>query len=176
MNHLAQSVTPNKDGPVWTVKLKPGLTWHDGKPVTADDVVFLRADRRPEGPEDGRRDAAGLKPGGTKKVDNLTVQFQLSPANVVFPEGLAFRGSQLVPQGFDTMLKAGKPIGCGPFKLTASFRATSSPSPPFEHYWAGTPYVDSSRSSSSPTHGARQRPHRRHRGCHLGAAQRARPR
>ena len=30
----------SEDGLTWTIKLKPGVTFHDGTPLTADDVVF----------------------------------------------------------------------------------------------------------------------------------------
>ncbi len=37
---LALSAEPNKDATVWTFKLRDGVTWHDGKPFGADDVVY----------------------------------------------------------------------------------------------------------------------------------------
>ena len=37
---LATSWTVNKEGTLYTFKLKPGVTWHDGKPFTSADVVF----------------------------------------------------------------------------------------------------------------------------------------
>ncbi|HBI2147743.1 TPA: ABC transporter substrate-binding protein, partial [Listeria monocytogenes] len=37
---LAKSLDISDDNLTYTVKLKDGLTWHDGKPLTADDVVF----------------------------------------------------------------------------------------------------------------------------------------
>lgn len=37
---LAASVSPDAAHKVWTVKLRPGLKWSDGKPLTAEDVVF----------------------------------------------------------------------------------------------------------------------------------------
>ncbi|MGH9179639.1 MAG: ABC transporter substrate-binding protein, partial [Acidimicrobiales bacterium] len=37
---LARSVTPNGDGRQLTVRLVEGATWHDGRPVTAEDVAF----------------------------------------------------------------------------------------------------------------------------------------
>lgn len=37
---LAESVKANKDGTVFTVKLKDAAKWSDGKPITADDVIF----------------------------------------------------------------------------------------------------------------------------------------
>ena len=39
-NGLCESVTANEDASEFTLKLKDGLKWHDGQPITADDVVF----------------------------------------------------------------------------------------------------------------------------------------
>jgi peptide/nickel transport system substrate-binding protein len=141
VNRMAEELTPNADGSVWTCRLKDGLTWHDGKPVTADDVVYS-FDRITKGQLTAVSSLSGLKPGGTVKVDNLTVEFHMDPPNVVLPEGLAFRGSQLVPVGFDAMLKANKPIGCGPFKLTSFNPGQQFTFAPFADFWEGSPYVD----------------------------------
>ncbi len=48
---LALSWTPNSDGSVWTFKLRPGVTFHNGQAMTADDVVYswtavLRSEER----------------------------------------------------------------------------------------------------------------------------------
>ncbi len=37
---LAESWTNAPDGKTWTFKLRKGLRWSDGEPITADDVVF----------------------------------------------------------------------------------------------------------------------------------------
>ncbi len=37
---LAERWSVDADGKVWTVVLRDDATWHDGNPVTADDVVF----------------------------------------------------------------------------------------------------------------------------------------
>ena len=37
---LAKSITPSEDGKVWTVKLRDGLKWSDGEPITNEDVIF----------------------------------------------------------------------------------------------------------------------------------------
>ena len=39
-NQLAQSITASEDGQKWTVKLRDGLVWSDGEPITNDDVIF----------------------------------------------------------------------------------------------------------------------------------------
>lgn len=38
-NSLATSVTPNEDATAWTVTIRPDATFHNGEPVTAEDVV-----------------------------------------------------------------------------------------------------------------------------------------
>lgn len=37
---LAQSITHDESGKVWTMKLREGLKWSDGEPLTNDDVIF----------------------------------------------------------------------------------------------------------------------------------------
>jgi peptide/nickel transport system substrate-binding protein len=37
---IAESVTPSEDGTVWTFKIRDGLKWHDGQPMTAEDVAY----------------------------------------------------------------------------------------------------------------------------------------
>ena len=75
-NLLAETVEPNADGSVWQIKLRDGVLWHDGKPVTADDVVYSM-DRivDPKDPKVAAAALTGVAPGGTKKIDNLTVEF-----------------------------------------------------------------------------------------------------
>lgn len=40
---LADTWTVSPDATVFTFKLHPGVTWHDGKPFSADDVVYTVA-------------------------------------------------------------------------------------------------------------------------------------
>jgi len=139
VNHMAESLTPNADATVWTCKLKSGLTWHDGKPVTADDVVYsFQRILDPKNPKTAASGLVGLTPKGVVKVDNLTVELRLDQPNAVIPEGLAFRGSQVVPLNFDPQ----KPIGCGPFKLTGFNPGQQFTFAPFASFWAGAPHVD----------------------------------
>ena len=37
---LAESILPSENGKVWTMKLKEGLKWSDGQPITNEDVLF----------------------------------------------------------------------------------------------------------------------------------------
>jgi peptide/nickel transport system substrate-binding protein len=139
VNHLAEEVTPNADASVYTVRIKPDLTWHDGKSLTADDVVYsFERVIDPDDPGTGAGYLAGLRSGNVVKIDDLTVEFRLDAPNVLLPEGLAVRGNMLVPVDYDP----NNPIGCGPFKLTDFKPGEQFTFAPFADYWGGSPWVD----------------------------------
>ncbi|MEZ5124817.1 MAG: ABC transporter substrate-binding protein [Thermoleophilia bacterium] len=144
---LAESIEPNDEGTQYQVKLKSGLVFHDGTPVNADAVVasFERI-VNPKNPQLAANQLRGLKSGGTKKVDDLTVLFKLEEANVIFPEALATYSAAIVPVGYDP--KGGKgAIGTGPFMLASpddfepGVQCVFAKNP---NYWreGGGPYVD----------------------------------
>ena len=74
---------------VWRFKLRPGVVFHDGSPMTADDVVFSL--ERAFAPPSQR--AFHLK-GVTafRKIDALTVDIALEAPDAVLPEKLQFVG------------------------------------------------------------------------------------
>ena len=84
---LATSWKPNNDGSVWTFALRKGVKFHNGKGMTADDVV-ASIDRLadPKNSSNALSAFAGvLSKGGTKKVDDNTVEFHLDAPNGNFP-------------------------------------------------------------------------------------------
>ena len=138
-NLLAESIEPNADGSVWQVKLRDGMLWHDGKPITADDVVYSM-DRivDPKDPKVAAAALSGVKVGGTKKIDDLTVEFNLTTSNVILDQALAERSAKIVPVGFDPK----NPIGSGPFKMTDMKPGEQFKWAAFADYWDTPPYVD----------------------------------
>ncbi|MEJ0091299.1 MAG: ABC transporter substrate-binding protein [Limisphaerales bacterium] len=74
---LAESWTNLPDGKTWIFKLRKGLRWSDGEPITADDVVFTWNDviYNP-GINNAKRDSfiVGGKKFAVTKIDELTVQ------------------------------------------------------------------------------------------------------
>jgi peptide/nickel transport system substrate-binding protein len=84
---LAESWKPNQDGSVWTFAIRKGVKFHNGKDMTADDVVAT-IDRLadPKNASNALSAFAGvLSKGGTKKVDDHTVEFHLDAPNGNFP-------------------------------------------------------------------------------------------
>ena len=85
---LAESWTPNDTLDVWTFKLRAGVTFNDGSPFEAEDVVTtVERLLDPEGGSGGAKSQWGgvLSPKGTKAVDATTVEFNLDKPYADFP-------------------------------------------------------------------------------------------
>lgn len=75
---LAKSFSISSDGTTYTLKLRHGIKWSDGKPITADDVVFTWNDIIFAGLGDtSTRDSIVIdnKLPTVRKIDNYTVEF-----------------------------------------------------------------------------------------------------
>jgi peptide/nickel transport system substrate-binding protein len=84
---IAESWTPNGDGTVWTFAIRQGVTFQDGTPLTAADVVAtMELHTSPKNKSNALSAFAGvLSPGGAKAIDDATVEFTLDAANGNFP-------------------------------------------------------------------------------------------
>ena len=84
---LALGWKPNADCSVWLFSLRPGVRFHDGQGFGAADVVATM-DRLSD-PRQGSNALSVLRgvlsPGGTKRIDDLTVRFELEAPNGNFP-------------------------------------------------------------------------------------------
>lgn len=75
-----------QNGPLkWTFKLRPGVKFHDGRPFSADDVVFsLKRAQQPSSQIAVYANALGE----ARKIDALTVEFILREVNPIFLQHL----------------------------------------------------------------------------------------
>jgi peptide/nickel transport system substrate-binding protein len=143
---LATKWTASAGGKVWTFKIRTGVKFHDGSPLTADDVVWTiqqLADKK--NASNALSTFSGvLTPEGVRKVDSHTVAFHLEAANGNFPYLVSNDNYNaiIVKKGTDFGKWQKTFLGTGPFKLksyTQSQGATFSANP---DYWGGKPNLD----------------------------------
>jgi peptide/nickel transport system substrate-binding protein len=84
---LAESWAPSEGGSVWRFKIRQGVTFHDGSPMTAEDVAatFNRLADPDAGSNALSVFGGVLSKGNTRAVDATTVEFQLDAPNGNFP-------------------------------------------------------------------------------------------
>lgn len=140
-NEVAESIEPDDESKVWTVKLKDGQKFTDGSPVTAESFVKAwnyganPANKQLnnyffypiEGTDDIGNTVGGAKElSGLKVVDDKTFTITLKASESDFPLRLGYSAYFPVPEtAYDAAGKITKeygerPIGNGPYKLTKS--------------------------------------------------------
>ena len=112
------------DGKTVTWKLKPGVKWHDGKPLTADDLVFnweYAAD-----PATAAVTTGSYKDVKVEKVDELTVKVLYEKPTPFWADAFVGTRGMLIPKHLFAEYKGAKsrdapanlkPVGTGPFKF-----------------------------------------------------------
>ncbi len=139
-NLLAEEVTPNSKATSWTIRLRPGVTWHNGKPLTAEDVIYtFQQITNPKSPAPGAPLLARIDVANMKKVDNLTVQVPCHTPYSTLRDAIAGWYFNVIPVGYNPKV----PIGTGPFKASKFTPGVESVFLRNENYWQeGLPYLD----------------------------------
>lgn len=122
--YLAENMEMSDDATTLTIKLRDGMKWHDGEPITADDVVFtinyILMNSSSCG-TDTLRTLVNMQPVNAEKIDDLTVKVT-APA----PQAsMMYSIGEIHPLpahiwGDDSLTdeeKSEKAVGSGPFKL-----------------------------------------------------------
>ena len=75
VNVLAEELTSNAKATEWTVRVKQGITFHNGKPLTADDVIYtFQQILNPKAPAAAAAGLASIDAKGMTKLDAYTVR------------------------------------------------------------------------------------------------------
>jgi peptide/nickel transport system substrate-binding protein len=138
---LAQEATPNADATEWTVRLRSGVTFHDGHPFTADDVVYsLKRILNPKTQAEAFAQLGMVDARGIRKTDKLTVKIPLHYPFAILPEQLAVIGSVMMVRNGERTFTP--PIGTGAFMFeTGNARGLTLKRNP--NYWrSGLPRLD----------------------------------
>jgi peptide/nickel transport system substrate-binding protein len=139
---LAEEVEPNADASAWTIRLRQGLEFHNGKTITADDVVFSA--RRLTDPELASPYAALVSPldrSRIEKLDERTVRIHAKPGLgfVPLPDTWVNFGG-IVPTDYHPITN---PVGAGPYKFKSYQPGRGSLFVRFENYFKPQlPYAD----------------------------------
>lgn len=162
--YLLESLQPNDDLSSWTLKLRPGITWSNGDPLTADDVIFnfkrwldpsvgssvlgllsSMTVTTPTGKtkEDGTPETkTSMREGAIEKIDTLTLRLHLDRPTLTIPETLYHYPALIMHQSFSGEFEKSQ-IGTGPYELAvyepgrqALLKRRQRP------YWGGEVYLD----------------------------------
>lgn len=147
---LAEGYELLEEGKKYVVKLRPGVKWHDGQNLTADDVLFtFRTIQDPSYRSPLRANWQGVE---VSKEDDLTVVFSLKKAYFDFLENLTVGivpkhvWDGIAPEKFSLTDFNLNPIGSGPFRVEG-FKKDSNGTilsyelRAFPQYFEGAPFL-----------------------------------
>lgn len=156
---LAESYEVSEDGTVFTFALRSGVTFHNGREMTAEDVKYsLDRVTLPETQSPGAGFFASIQGfdeissgeadtlSGVEVVDPQTVRITLSRPDATFLHVMALNFASVVPQ--EAVEEAGpdfgkSPVGTGAFKLADWVIGQRLVLEKNEDYWRdGVPYLD----------------------------------
>jgi peptide/nickel transport system substrate-binding protein len=142
-NSLAETWTESADGRVYEFKLRRGLKFHNGDPVTTEDVKFSFERYKGAGAK-----AFQERVQQVEIVDALSVRFQLREP---WPDFLTFYGTSataagiVVPKKYLTQVGDDgfkrRPIGVGPYKFVSHTPGVEVVLEAYAEYWRHVPHV-----------------------------------
>lgn len=118
---LAEKYNIGDNGKTYEFFLKKDLKWHDGQPLTADDIIFtINRIQNPDFRSPLRTNWIGIE---TEKIDDFTIRFKMKTAYASFlantTTGIIAKHvwEQIQPVNFSSAPENLEPIGTGPYKL-----------------------------------------------------------
>lgn len=151
IQRFTENYSVSEDGKTYTVSLKPGIKWHNGEEVTADDVLFtVQAIQDPAYKSPLRSNWSSVE---VATVDRYTLTFTLKKAYFGFLENLTVGilpkhiWEGITPDNFLLADYNLAPIGSGPYRFYDSDRDSNGNILSYElrafgEYVEGAPYVN----------------------------------
>lgn len=112
---LAESWEPSSDATTWTFTLRNGVEFHDGKPLTADDVIASINHHR--GEESASSAKSMMDPVQEVRADGRNVIVSLSSGDADFPFKLSSFNFPIYQANADGTLNWRSGVGVGGYKL-----------------------------------------------------------
>ena len=140
---LAESWTESADGKVYEFKLRRGIKFHNGEPVTGDDVKFSFDRYKGAGASEFRARVQRVE-----VVDPATVRFHLKEP---WPDFMTLYGTTATAAGLVVPRKyveqvgeegfRKQPVGAGPYKFVSHVPGVEVVLEAYPEYWRHAPYV-----------------------------------
>jgi peptide/nickel transport system substrate-binding protein len=144
---LATDIKPAEDFRSYTIKLRENVTWHDGKPFTADDVVFNAMEYWK--PISAGVSLDSLQSAEATDAHTVVLKFKAPVPEFFLKSVLAGKAGLLIPKhiyaGSNIITNPinNTPVGTGPFKVKEWVRGSHVEYARNENYWnPGMPYLD----------------------------------
>ena len=142
-NSLAESWTESRDGLTYEFKLRRGLTFHNGDPLTAEDVRFSFERYQGAGAREFRARVRQLE-----VVDPVTIRFHLKEP---WPDFMTFYGTTataaaiVLPKKYFEQVGADgfrqRPVGAGPYRFVSQRPGVDIVLEAVPTYWRHAPHV-----------------------------------
>ena len=127
---LFESWTAAEGAVEWTFKVRQGVTFHNGKTLTADDIIYSLNLHRGDTTSAARSIAEAFK--DVAKVSETEVKITLASGNADLPYVLSDYHFLVVPDGFTDWAN---PVGTGPFVFESYEPGVRSRFKRNESYW-----------------------------------------
>lgn len=150
VKRLAADWSVSEDGKLYTVTLRPGVKWHDGEEVTADDILYtIQVIQDPSYKSPLRANWLSVD---VAAADRYTATFTLKKTYFGFLENLTLGilpkhiWENIAPENFLLADYNLAPIGSGPYRFFDSEKDSSGNMLSYElrawnDYFAGAPYI-----------------------------------
>lgn len=133
---LAVSFEPNKDATEWTFKLRKGVTFHDGKELTVEDVLYSMKRHQGEGSKSTIK-AVLESVAEWKKSGPMEIKAIMATPNADLPVVLGLYQAKIVQEG-----STGGGIGTGPFVMDSFQPGVKSVHVRNKNYFRDGPNLD----------------------------------
>ena len=135
---LAEEILSNDSATEWTFKIRKGVEFHDGKTLTADDVIYTM-NRHLGADSISNSSALVAMVKEWKKVNDYEVKAILSSPNADLPIALGTFHFKILQEGTTDFSTA---IGTGPYKVKEFKPGVRSVGVRFENFWGEGGYLD----------------------------------
>lgn len=135
---LAEEINSNADATVWTFKIRRGVEFHDGKPLTADDVMYSM-NRHIGANSISKASALVAMIDRWEKVNEFELRAVLNSPSADLPIILGTFHFKIIKDGTIDFRTA---VGTGPYRVKEFKPGVRAVGTPFENFWTDGGYLD----------------------------------